>query len=116
MARLQRYVEVYTDVIAPSHRAFADVTMRSRHLCDFPEQKAMAAVFVLSGLDWSTADPVANWFNMQIVHAQAWTPLLKRFTACELTREVTPHAEWRAHWLAKWGVATRLNLNERKVI
>jgi hypothetical protein len=57
MARLQRYVEVYTDVIAPSHRAFADVNMHSRHLCDFSEQKAMATLFVLSGLDWSTTDP-----------------------------------------------------------
>jgi hypothetical protein len=92
--RLHRYEEVYTDVIAPSNRAFVDVTMRGRHLCDFPNQKALASVFVLSGLDLSTAAPVGNWFNMQIVHAEAWTPLLKRFASDESILEATTRAEW----------------------
>ena len=103
--KLQRYVEVYTDAIAPSLRAFADLAIRKQHLCDFPDNKVMAKVFILSGLDWSTVDNGANQLINYAVYADAWAPLLKRFAAGKFNRQDAPCGIKRENCLTGMGVA-----------
>ena len=77
----QRFTEVLTDVIVPSHLRFAEMFSRYKHLCDFPSKKAMSQVFVLSGIDWDKFLTVEQICGLYTLHADGWVPLLKRFAA-----------------------------------
>ena len=79
----QRFTEVLTDVIVPSHLRFAEVFSRYKHLCDFPSKKAMSQFFVLSGIaDWDKFEiSVDSFFTSYTIHVDGWVPLLKRFAA-----------------------------------